>query len=233
MGEANYGDYLLGGAYPATLDGGVTTAEADAAYPNDVDAAKKLLADAAYPHDVDAAKKLLADAGYPNGFDVEMLTTDGYGPTITNQAQWVQEDLKKVGVNVTLKVVDYSTYFAAFAKKAYGISYGYASGLGSADEWLESFYLSSGPRNWFNINDPKLDQMIEDQRGILDPAERTKALHDTGMYIMQNVSNPILGMQYAALSVMQPWVHNIYGTPTYARAWAADAWLDGNAPGRS
>ena len=217
MGETFYPEgFAVAGAYPSTLFGSMTSKEA-------LDA---------NPYDPDAAKKLLADAGYPDGFDVELLTTDGYGPTITNQAQWVQQDLKDIGINATLKILDYATYFSTFAAKDYQMSFGLSTGFLTPDEWLQALYKSDGPRNWFNTNDPKVDAMIEDQRSTIDVDEREKKLQDTSKYIVENVLNPIFGFQYTSLLTAQPYVHNLYTHPQYARPYMADVWLDKDAPGR-
>jgi peptide/nickel transport system substrate-binding protein len=214
MIKVDYSVYNLDGAYPPTLDGGLTSEEADQAY----------------PYDPEGAKALLAQAGYPNGFSVDLLTTDGYGPVIVNEAQWLQTDLAKVGITVTLNIRDYATYFAAYSSMNYAISWGYTTGLGTPDEWLQQYYLSSGPRNWFGTNDPQLDSMIKAQQAILDPAERTKALHDVGEYIVTNVIDPIIGGQANVPNIMQPWVHNLYGQPASGRDYVAMAWVDGNSP---
>ncbi|MCU1690565.1 MAG: ABC-type dipeptide transport system, periplasmic component, partial [Jatrophihabitantaceae bacterium] len=218
MAASDYQDWKLGTGYPATLQGGLTP-----------DESKQV-----WPFDPAGAKKLLAEAGYPNGFDVDLTLTDGYGPIIVNEAQWIQQDLKAVGINVTLRQLDYATYFSTVltSKADYAIGYGYASGLGSPDEWLQSFYTTGSSRNSFGISDPKLDKMIEDQRGILDRDKRTKALHDIAEYIGTNVVTPIVGFQAAAISVQQTWVHNLYGAPAYERAYVADTWVDKNAPSR-
>ncbi|MCU1690630.1 MAG: ABC-type dipeptide transport system, periplasmic component, partial [Jatrophihabitantaceae bacterium] len=170
----------LAGAYPSTLFGSMSSEDA-----------LKLK-----PYDPTAAKKLLADAGYPNGFDVSLLTTDGYGPNFVNQAQWVQQDLKDVGINATLRILDYATYFSTFAAKDYEMSFGLGTGFLTSDEWLEALYKSDGPRNWFNTNDPKVDPMIEAQRSEIDVDAREKKLHDLSTYLVENVLNPIMGYQY-------------------------------------
>ena len=208
--------YAISGPYPSSLTGGLSQ-----------DDAKKDI-----PYDPAAAKKLLADAGYPNGFDVEMLTTDGYGPAVTNQAQWVQEDLKKIGINVTLRILDYASYFTAFQSKDYVMSYGLSTGFLSPDEWLQALYKTNGPRNWFNSGDATLDGMIDAQRGETDADKRETDLKNINQYIEDNVLNPFLGSQYSSLLVTQPYVHNMYTHPEYGRAYMADVWLDKNAPGR-
>jgi peptide/nickel transport system substrate-binding protein len=218
MAQTFYEDYALGTGYPSTLQGGMTSDESDEMW----------------PYDPEGAKKLLAEAGFPNGFDVDLTLTDGYGPIIVNQAQWVQQDLKDIGINVTLRTLDYATFFSTVltAKADYSIGYGYSSGLGSPDEWLQSFYTTGASRNSFGTSDPKLDKMIAAQRGILDVEERTKALHEIAEYIGTDVISPVLGMQASAISVQQTWVHNVYGAPAYERAYVADAWVSSESPSR-
>jgi peptide/nickel transport system substrate-binding protein len=217
MGETFYGGgFELSGPFPSTLFGGMSPEESEEIN----------------PYDPDAAKKLLAEAGYPNGFDLEIMTTDGYGPTVVNAAQWVQEDLKKIGINATLEILDYATFFSTFQAEDYQMTFGLSTGFLTADEWLESVWKSNGTRNWFNTNDPEADRLIDEQRSILDTEEREQALEELSTYLQENVLNPIMGMQYTGLLVSHPYVHNMYTHPAYARGYMADVWLDSNAPTR-
>ena len=217
MGQIYYPHgFALSGAYPSTMFGAMSSKE---------------MTDLV-PFDPAAAKKLLAEAGFPNGFDTTILTTDGYGPIYLNQAQLVQQDLKNVGINATLNVLDYATYIATFAKKDYSMTYGISTGASEPDEWLEGVYKTDGPRNWFNSGTPELDKMIDAQRAILDPAVREKTLHELSLYITKNVLNPILSFQGSTLQLQQPYVHNLWNHPTAGREYLTDVWLDKTAPGR-
>ena len=211
-----YDGYKLSGPYPAELDGGMSA-----------DEQKDKI-----PYDPEEAKKLLADAGYPNGFSVELLTTDGYGPSIVNQAQWLQQDLKDIGIDTTLKVVDYATFWSTYGAKDYAIGYGLTTAFPTADEWLHALYISNGSKNYFNTNDPKLDQMITEQRGILDDDERIAKLQEINDYITDNVVDPLIGFQYGSYSAQQPYVHNYYAMGGYERPTLKDVWVDSNSPSR-
>ena len=217
MGDTFQGaGFALSGPFPSTLFGAMTPEES-----------AELI-----PYDPEAAKKLLAEAGYPDGLSVELLTTDGYGTTVVNSAQWIQEDLKKIGVTTTLKIIDYATYFSTWQAKDYTLAFGLQTPFLTADEWLQATYRSDGPRNWFGTNDPKLDAMIDSQRTTLDRDERETELKELSTYIQTEVLNPIMGYTYAGLLVTQPYVHNMYTHPQLARPYVADVWLGEDAPGR-
>jgi peptide/nickel transport system substrate-binding protein len=208
--------YKLSGPVPPVLFGGLSPEES---------------AELA-PYDPDEAKALLAAAGYPDGFEITLTTTDGYGPAIVNAAQWLQQDLKKVGIDATLRVLDYSTWFSTWAAEDYEIGYSLSSAFLTADEWLSSYYLSDGSRNWFNIDDPKLDAMIKGQRGMLDRAARERALLDISRYIVKNVANPIMSYSSDGISAQQPYVHDVWAHPEYGPTFLKSMWLGPEAPDR-
>ena len=116
-----------------------------------------------------------------------MLVTNGYSDTVVREAQWVQEDLGKIGIKATIDMQDYVTYITkSWPTKDYAIGAGLQTPWLTADDMLISQWYSKGTRNWFNINDTKLDQMILDSRKIADPAKRADALKETQKYIISN-----------------------------------------------
>jgi len=209
-------DYQLSGPIPPLLFGGMTPDES---------------ADRT-PYDPEKAKQLLAEAGYPNGFSVTMTTSDGWGPYIMNRAQWLQEDLKKVGITTELKVLDYATFYSTWAAEDYELGFGYLTAMMSADEYLASTWRSDGTRNWFNINDPKLDSLIDQQRGMLDADDREDKLMEINDYILDNVANPIMSYLVSSLSVRQPYVHDVWSHPEYGATYVKWLWVGPEAPGR-
>lgn len=217
LSDTFYGGYAkVTGPIPSTLFGGMP-----------IDEMNKEI-----PYDPEAAKKLLADAGVASGFDVKMLTTDGFGPQFLSQAQWIQQDLAAIGINVTLNILDQPTYIQVFSSKNYDIAWGLGIDYLGADELLNTLYRTGGPRNWFNSSDPTLDQMITDQRSIQDVDQRNDELQKINQYIVENVLTPFNVLQYTGLTTQQPWVHNLYLHPGYDRAYMVDVWLDDQAPKR-
>ena len=64
-----------------------------------------------YSYDVEKAKSLLAEAGYPDGFDLEITVPSNYQPHM-DTATVVVEQLKAIGINATIKSVEWSTWLS-------------------------------------------------------------------------------------------------------------------------
>jgi peptide/nickel transport system substrate-binding protein len=178
------------------------------------------------PYDPEGARQMLADAGFPDGFPVTMVVTTGYGETIPREAQWVQEDLAEVGIDVTLDVQDYATYIGdTWPNGKYDIAYGLQTPMLSADEYLSTEWLSTGTRNWSNVNDPELDEMINAQKEIADPEERETALQDIERYIMENVSTPLPLYVYTSQTLLGENIRGYHPHPDYSTREYQDIWL--------
>jgi peptide/nickel transport system substrate-binding protein len=54
------------------------------------------------------------------------------------------------------------------------------------DSWFRTFYYTNGSRNYGFYSDPKLDVLIDKQRGIFDNAQRKAAVKDVLLYLINN-----------------------------------------------
>ncbi|MGH7298988.1 MAG: ABC transporter substrate-binding protein [Candidatus Rokuibacteriota bacterium] len=92
-------------------------------------------------YDPAKAKKLLAEAGHPNGFTVKnyFISKSFFYPKVLTLAQ---EQLKKVGINVEMQVVEHATYHANIRKNLNPfVLYG-GTRITDADPWLTLFFDS-------------------------------------------------------------------------------------------
>jgi len=88
------------------------------------------------------AKKLLAEAGHPNGFTIKnyFISKSFFYPKVLTLAQ---EQLKKVGINVELQIVEHATFHENIRKNLNPfVLYG-GTRITDADPWLSLFFEST------------------------------------------------------------------------------------------
>jgi len=92
-------------------------------------------------YDPEKAKKLLAEAGHPNGFTIKnyFISKSFFYPKVLTLAQ---EQLKKVGINVEIQVVEHATFHENIRKNLNPfVLYG-GTRITDADPWLSLFFDS-------------------------------------------------------------------------------------------
>ena len=65
-----------------------------------------------FSQNIEKAKQLLAEAGYPDGFEVELLTNNSQ--TRQDKAAKVQSDLKKIGINAEIVIMQASQMYPKY-----------------------------------------------------------------------------------------------------------------------
>jgi peptide/nickel transport system substrate-binding protein len=124
-------------------------------------------------YDPAQAKQLLAAAGYANGLDFEFIYPGlSYGQDYVTAIQLLQAQLKKVGINMTLKSFDKDAW--TNNRKTYNfVMTGSAKAdlVGDVDSWLYDFH-SGNKSNYSQVTDPQLDSLIDQSRRETDAAKR-------------------------------------------------------------
>lgn len=126
---------FLGGAYPIyspamapPVPGALTREEAEQA-------------GVAYEYDPDRAKALLAEAGYPNGFSTEVIISE-MASSYLKPMQIIQAQLRKVGIDVKLNVVEHPTFHSMVRQDLSPLVY-YACWRPDTSVFLKRFYHST------------------------------------------------------------------------------------------
>lgn len=177
-------------------------------------------------YDPEAAIALLAEAGFPDGFEATMIASDAYGPTYVAQAEWVVEDLKAIGIDVNFELLDYATYFGSrWPDTEYDIQFGPQTPFLEPDEWLRLQMSTDGSRNWYNISDPALDALIDEQLNIVDTDERAEKIMEIQRYAFENVMNPIPVWTTLTQWTYSPGLTGFYRHGSYGYANLDSAWL--------
>jgi peptide/nickel transport system substrate-binding protein len=154
-----------------------------------------------YNYDLNEAKKLLKEAGYENGLELTLLTSDR--KERINMAEVIQSQLKGIGVNVKIQVMEYGAYIEMANNGEHDLfigGWGNATGDGDYNQYNLFHSASQGPAgNHFYYSNPVVDQKIEAARKETDEAKRIKLYEEVmQMEIDEAVYIPIRNYEHMA-----------------------------------
>lgn len=112
-----------------------------------------------YATDLAKAKQLLSDAGYPDGFDITITVPSNYQFHV-DTAQVLVEQLKEVGINATISLVEWATWLDEVYK---GRNFettiiGLDADLAPSD--VLKRYASTASGNFINYNNSEYDTLF-------------------------------------------------------------------------
>jgi len=133
-----------------------------------------------YPYDPDKAKKLLAEAGVDNDTELEMFLPQNYPPHV-KAGEIYQAMLTKAGLNVKIKLVDWSTWIGDVYRQA---KYDFTA-IGHTGKLDPNGTLAGygTPKRYVRWDNPKAAGLI-DQAAKTDGFENRKKLYDQALQIM-------------------------------------------------
>jgi peptide/nickel transport system substrate-binding protein len=127
-----------------------------------------------HPYDPEKARKLLAEAGYPQGFDFVLLSPNGRYLNDKEVAEAVVGDLRKVGLNASVKVHEWGTYISTL----YAIKGSPAHILGWGGATFDAdgtfFPLMRTKQVLSHFSDPAMDALIDEGRSVMGREKRQK-----------------------------------------------------------
>ena len=131
-----------------------------------------------YPYNPEKAKKLLAEAGYAKGFDFVLQSPNGRYLNDKEVAEAVVGDLRKIGINASVKIHEWGTYM----NMQYGHTAQPSNLLGWGNTTFDADYtvsplLRTG-QALSNFSDAKLDALIDQGGTIMDQKKRQKIYSD-------------------------------------------------------
>lgn len=165
-------------------------------------------------HDPVEATKLL-DAAGASGLEFEMLYPTATTGQNSFQNEVLVEQLRRIGVTVNLRGVDYNEYLTMWTTdageaEAYD---GFAAFGSTADHYVYGLHHSRSPSNRSHVDDPEIDAWAEQHRVELDPEARTELARNVWYKAMDQVYRLDKAAGYRVF-LQQPWVRGV----RYSRA---------------
>lgn len=142
-----------------------------------------------YEVDYEKAKELLKEAGYADGFDLEITVSSADQPHV-DTAQVIAEQLKNIGVNVTIKPIEWEAWLEdVYAGRNYqstvvGVD---ASNL-SARAMLERF-TSTASGNFVNFKDAEYDEIFKEAISTTDTNKQTELYKELEGILAEKAAN--------------------------------------------
>jgi oligopeptide transport system substrate-binding protein len=168
---------------------------------------------AGYPFEPDKARALLKEAGYPDGKGLPEIAL-WYNTSESHQrvCQYIQESLKKIGVNITLKNLDWPAYLKALeAGEALFYRTGWIADVPDADNFLYTLLDTKqwgAPGNYCRYSNVAFDSLVEKARLIASPQERV-GLYRKAEKIAVDDACWLLIYHYGAVAMIKPKWKNI------------------------
>jgi len=124
-----------------------------------------------YQTDREKAKALLAEAGYADGLSFKIKTAASY-PHYIDTAVTIQHQLKQIGVDVEIELVEWGAYIDAWTNNDHDSMVGNNGGGQTPDRSLYFFFHTDGTANVWGFSDPVFDELTIRGKTTVDPQKR-------------------------------------------------------------
>ena len=176
-----------------------------------------------YPHDPDLARQLLDEAGYPGGKGLPPIAL-WVNTSEDNRkiAQQVQLDLKKIGVDISIREVDWGAYLHAVEEtpeqpgQAQMFRFGWYLDYPDADAILRTCLHSDniGPLgNYFRYNNPEFDALVDEALSLTDPAARAERYREAERIAVMEDAVWLFLNYLESATLFKPHVKGVVTTP--------------------
>jgi peptide/nickel transport system substrate-binding protein len=151
----------------------------------------------AYHADTAKAKQLLTEAGYPNGFSFTITVPSNYTVHV-DTAQVIVSELKKVGITVQIKQVDFATWLSTvYTNRDYEATIISVDGTALTPRSYLGRYVSTAADDFVNYKSPEYDALYakaaaepdEDTRTDLYRQAQELLSKDAASVYIQDISN--------------------------------------------
>jgi peptide/nickel transport system substrate-binding protein len=141
-----------------------------------------------YDYNPELAKKLLAEAGYAKGVDFVINSPNGRYLNDRDIAEAVAGDLRKVGINASVKTHEWGNYMNMTYRHTAGPLYLLGWGNTSFDADGSLFALLRTGQVLSSFTNPKLDSLLDQGQATMDQKKRQKIYSEACKIIQDDVA---------------------------------------------
>jgi len=142
-----------------------------------------------YPHNIEKAKSYLAEAGYKDGFPLEITVPSNYTMHV-DTAQVIVNQLADLGVNGTIKLVDWATWLSeVYRNRKYQATIISLDANNVSPRSFLSRYLSEDGVNFINFKNPAFDLFYNMALVESNEARRISLYMDCQAIISENAAS--------------------------------------------
>jgi peptide/nickel transport system substrate-binding protein len=178
-----------------------------------------------YPFDLEKAKAELAQSAHAGGFDITVPAPTA-DPYMVNIMQSVAENLKQIGINVTVQEIDNNQWLAAyFRHENLGMqTMAYYPDFADAANYpylfLSSATASKDGMNASNFKNADVDAALKIANEESDPATRAEALKKVSQIANENVAVVPVFWPASAMAINNKYKLTGYNAFWYNVPWA-------------
>jgi peptide/nickel transport system substrate-binding protein len=177
-----------------------------------------------WSQDVDRARALLTEAGYGDGFPMKVFVVSGFDFQ-TRTAEAIQQQLSPLGIEVSIEIADFGVIASAAAEGDFDGIVLVFSPVFDPDDRVQQTFVSNAGLNWPKYSNPRVDELANQARAALDPAERARLYREMQDIIFQEGGWVSLYM-YNNFDGLQSYVKDYVYFPQFYYRSLRGVWLD-------
>jgi peptide/nickel transport system substrate-binding protein len=182
--------------------------------------------------DTTKARALLAEAGYAEGLKITVVGSHGQ----EKELQVIQAQLRRAGIELTMRIVDYATKMAAFHKGEVPMSRSGGTTGSDPDQAYYAYYRTPdvqrpgrGALTQPCYSNPRVDRLLEEARRITDFQQRRRMYREVIEILQEEVADiPIAFVPngFALQSHVRDFEPAITQAISYANGGLLKTWID-------
>jgi peptide/nickel transport system substrate-binding protein len=139
-----------------------------------------------YKKDVEFSKKLLKNAGWSSGVKLKAIVASAEPPTSLSEAQNIQAQLAKVGIEMEIESLELSVYIQRWLKADFDMAVAHNSGRADPYTMYNRYWTKKG--NLQKVSkyiDDKLDRLMAEGRVETEPKRRKRIFADFQKHLVK------------------------------------------------